>query len=201
MTPTDTAVPTATASPTVTDSPTVVPTPTATLPLGCDGTSIDEPRLKVSRNGAPIGDESMKLRGSVLLGASIDPVANGFTFGVYSLNGTLLYTRTIPPGLSPANGVAGWKVNGTQTKWTYRDANGTVGGITRVIIQNRSSTTPGLHKVKVLGKENDFQVEPPEIPVQLRLDLGPGVCATRAFNDVIGPPPACQLSLARLKCQ
>jgi hypothetical protein len=169
--------------------------------LGCAGPSIDEPRLKISRNGVPAGDESLKLRGSIVLSGSVNPAVDGFTFSVHDQNGAVIFTRTIPGGLSPGSGLPGWKVNGAQTKWTYKDAGGSVGGITRIIVQNRSASTPGLHKVKVLGKENDFLVDPAQTPVQIRMDLSPTHCATRAFNGPTGPAPLCQMSLVRLKCQ
>lgn len=143
----------------------------------------------------------MKLRGSVVLSGSVDPVADGFTFSVHDQNGTVIFSRTIPGGLSTGVGVPGWKVNGAATKWTYKDASGSVGGITRIIVQNRSASSPGLHKVKVLGKENNFLVSPAQSPVQIRMDFGPTLCATRAFNGPIGSPPLCQMSLVRLKCQ
>ena len=175
-----------TSTPTVTNSPT--PTPTVEC---ASGVLIARARMRVSKNADPAGDERLTLQGEVTLAPAIDPVANGFRFKVADTNGVPLYSFVVPPGLLPGPGVAGWTVNRSLTKWTYK--NGTPIG--RVTITDRSSQTPGLYKFKVTGKDGDFQVKALEVPVQLVVVLGPGAgqCATRAFNPAGGSAPTCEL--------
>jgi DNA-binding beta-propeller fold protein YncE len=192
---TPTETPTATpAPPTQTPTlapPTLTPTITPTPTVGCaSGIVIDEPRLKVARNPFPPGDERLTLMGQAVFSPAVNPLADGLRFRVDDLNGAQIFSRTIPGGLN-------WKVNGSLTKWSYRDRNGLLApGITRIVILDRSSVMPGLYRVKVTGKNSDFRVMAGQIPVRMTIVLGnaTGQCASVAFNAPVGPPPLCKLS-------
>ncbi len=87
-------------------------------------------------------------------------------------------------------------MNGTATKWTFKDRNGTVADhVTKVVISDLSSRAPGLYKFKVTGRGGDFQVKPGQDPVHVVVVLGvSGQCASVAFNGVNGPAPLCQFA-------
>jgi hypothetical protein len=150
----------------------------------------------VVNNDPPPGDESFKFK--VLFHFPqptpvIDPLANGLTLQVTDPNGTVLYTRVIP-----ANPL--WRVNGQHTKWKYSDPNGSVGGITKAQVFDKSKKQPGLWKFVFKGRDADFQVEVPEAPPRVSVGFGDattlttGQCATLVFNPSSSPTLRCTFS-------
>lgn len=94
---------------------------------------------------------------------------------------------TFPGGLPSA---PGWRLNGAGTKWTFKDSSGALaGGISKVIVSDRTANAPGLYRFTIVGKTSDFQVAAGEVPVSLLVVFGsaPGQCATIAFNSDGGP--------------
>jgi hypothetical protein len=169
------------------------PADPGSVPLLCaGGPPIERARFKIARNQLPAGDEKLLAKGELQLGTMpIDPAGSGVTLAVSSGSGVLLYTRTVP------GGGAGWRVNGKGTKWIYSDQSGALaGGITKVVISDRSSSVPGLHRVLVRGNDGNFHIGASAVPVRMLLVLGsaPDQCATRAFNPDGGGAPACRLS-------
>jgi hypothetical protein len=210
---TSTATFTPTGTPGGTSTATFTPTPVATAAPCTSGILIDKPRLKVSRNNNPVGDERISISGEFVVTnhiPPINPIANGFTFDILrSTNDELLVTRFVPPGASPGGTAPGWKVNGAGTKWTFKDRKNTLGlGVQRVSIKNRSNKTPGLYVVRVKGKNANFRVATAN--VDLVITLGGAAqkvanqCAVRDFNTFSGPPPKCEFkgnSNDLLKCR
>jgi YVTN family beta-propeller protein len=171
-------------------------------PITCAaGGTIDKAALKVSKNADPAGDESLSVHGQwqvATLAPTIDPIANGFNFKVVDPVGGTVFDRRVPPGAPAGKGAPGWTVNRSGTKWTYKDSSGAAtGGITKVVVTNSSSKTPGLYKFTITGKKANFQVGTGEVPVELFIVLGgaaqdaAGQCATIAFNDASGAKPRC----------
>ena len=171
-------------------------------PITCAaGGTITNVLLKVSKNADPAGDESLSMHGEwplATLAPAIDPVANGFNFKVVDPLGGTVFDRRIPPGVPASKGAPGWTVNGKGTQWTYKDTTGSAtGGITKVVVTDSTSKTPGLYKFTVAGKKANFQVGTSAAPVRLFVVLGgatqdaAGQCATVAFNDASGPSPKC----------
>ena len=204
---TATQTPTSTATDTPADTPTATPiqtpTVTATVPPSCtNGSTISSARLQLMHNQDPSGDENILLSGQwqvVTTIPRINPVANGLTVAVYDLNGVLLYSRFIPPGLSAGRGQPGWTINRRITRWTFSDPTGTLaGGIKRVVVRDFSSgRTPRLFTFRVTGK-GAFQVTTTQAPPRVLAILGGGTqgnlgqCATQAFNPTGGTRPACK---------
>ena len=191
-TPTVTSTSTATATHTLT--PTVSATPTATVV--CDsGILIDRAQLKVSRNLAPSGDETLKIKGQFVLSnlvPPIDPASNGFTFDVIDTqSGQIVLSRFVPAA-------QGWATNSAGTRWTFKDNDNATGtAISKVLVRDRSSQTPGLFSVLVRGKGGDFRLQSETLRVVVT--LGGAVqeaadqCAARAFSDHLGAAPSCEL--------
>ncbi len=200
FTPTATPAGTASSTPTATPAGTATATATPAGTAACDsGVLINKARLKISRNNNPAGDERLKIKGEFVLSAlspAIDPVANGFTYEIVDSNtSSVLSTRFVPPG---AGVPVGWKVNGAGNRWVFKDRNDTLGlGITRVLIRDRSNKTPGLFKVVLKGKGDNFQVMVEDIEVILTLggaaQQAADQCATRDFNPSTGADPNCEL--------
>ncbi len=81
----------------------------------------------------------------------IDPSVDGFSMRIDAANGTPLISRLVP------GGAVGWRRTGK--RWTFRDSTGTIaGGLRKVVIIDLSARAPGLYRVKVSGREADFQV-------------------------------------------
>jgi hypothetical protein len=166
----------------------------------------------VTRNLLPSGDEKLKIKGEFVLSnlvPAIDPVANGFTFdAVNTQTGQVVLQRFVPAGASPGGSVAGWTVNGSGTRWKFKDKNNTTGtGIQKVVVTDKSARTPGLFKVVVTGKNSNFRVAIEDLRVILTLG-GPAQqaanqCAIRTFNNSLGAPPKCELKSGgkTLKCK
>jgi YVTN family beta-propeller protein len=175
-TPTDTAEPTATSTEVPTPTDTMEPTPTPT-PSGCtSGVVIQGAQLKVSRNFSPPGDEKLSVKGEMTitnLSPAIDPVANGLRLTVRDQNGATIFVRDVPPGLAPSSSAPGWKESSSGTRYKFKDKDGTLaGGITKVILVDRSNVAPGRFKVKVIGKNGNFRVQSNQTPVELEIVLG-----------------------------
>jgi len=189
-TPTGTPTPTSTATLTRTSTRTRTPTATPTATIGCVAAiEIESPKLKVSKNNLPVGDEKLAFSGRSSLSGSIDPMTYGLKLRVASRTGTTIYTRYVPAG------APGWKVNSAGTKWVYKDRDGTVGGITKITIVDKSSRMPGLYTFKIAGKGGDFRIPPTDAPPQVTLEMGAGddQCIWRSFNTGF-VPPYCKLS-------
>jgi hypothetical protein len=167
------------------------------LSFGCFSfDSVDKPRLRVSRNQDPPGDEGLVLKGDVILPRPIDPTVSGFSFRVDDDSGQPLYSRHVPGGLaSPSS--PGWKANNRGTRWTFRDRTGSLaGGVIRVTIADLSARTPGLHRFSLTAKNSDFQVALNEVPVRLLAQFANAAdqCGRRSFNPAGGATPACSFN-------
>ena len=157
--------------------------------------------LKVSKNADPAGDESLSVRGEWQVGTltpAINPIANGFNFKVTDPSGGTLFDCRVPAGAPAGKGLPGWTLNSNGTVWTYKDTTGSATkGITKVVVTDSTSKSPGLYKFTVAGKKADFQVAASAAPVQLFVVLGgvaqdaAGQCASVAFNDAAGAAPKC----------
>ncbi len=198
------STPTATATRTATSTPTPSPTATPTLALSCaSGSLISKGKLVVGKDLDPPGDETLNLAGGWQLSTvtpPIDPIANGFSFEVHDLNGSIVFQRVIPGGAPASAGLPGWTVNAKGTKWVFRDRTGVAAnGITKIVVTDLSARSPGLFKFAVTGGNGNFQVKPSQIPAQLLVVFGAvnqtlaGQCATLAFNPDGGLPPVCKL--------
>ena len=123
---TPTRTDTRTATPTVTETAPASPTATAT-PLCASNVVITNGRLDVAHDLNPSGDELFKARGEMTLtqlSPIIDLSLHGFTINVLDTNtGASLFSRFVPPGLTPGGTAPGWHIGGSG--WKYNDKAGT----------------------------------------------------------------------------
>jgi YVTN family beta-propeller protein len=160
---------------------------------------LKRPRLKVSNNLDPAGDEKMTLSGEMQLAADetgVDPISNGFAFEVQSGDGTEVFSRVVPPG------AAGWSVNGGGNRWKFSDPSGGVAdGITKIIIRQKGPATSPVLKLVVKGADADFQIPQAALPVRVLASASADTnCSSapcgvrRFFNDENGAKPSCASS-------
>jgi hypothetical protein len=149
---------------------------------------LEEALLKISRNLTPAGDEKLLIKGEMTIAnlmPAIDPVANGVSLTVRDQSGATIFARNVPAGLAPLGG-SGWKANSNGTRFKYKGRTvSAAGGITKVVLVNVAF---GRYKLKVIGKDADFQVQLGEQPVQVEIVLGGAAqqaaeqCAAIAFD-------------------
>jgi hypothetical protein len=151
------------------------------------GAAVAKPALKL--RATPF---LVRFRGEAVLGA-IDPLASGVRIVVDGTTGPGGLDVTIPGG-------SGWTVNAQQTRWRYSDPAGTLGGITRVVLRDKSSVSPGLVRWVVKGKTAAQVALPGAAGVRGTLVVG-GVCAAQVWNPPTGVRPRCEGDAARLTCR
>lgn len=130
----------------------------------------------------------------------VDPVANGVRLVVDATAGAGGLDVTIPGGAS-VNGV-GWTVNGAGTQWTYRDVSGAHGGVTKVVVKNRSAKIDGLLAWSVVGKSAGTVTLPDASSTRTTIVLGAAdECAAIAWNPPAGARPRCATKSGKLGCR
>jgi len=158
--------------------------------------------VRIGRDLAPAGDETLAITGDIRVGtptAVIDPLNEGFQVTIEDSNGIVLFTRSVPPGARVSRRAPGWAVNKTHTQWVFNDSTATVAaGITHVVITDKTKKSPGLFRLSVSGKKNNFQIVPANTPVRVAAILGAKCgqrpCGIGAFNAAGNPKPACNFS-------
>ncbi|MCW5890251.1 MAG: right-handed parallel beta-helix repeat-containing protein [bacterium] len=124
----------------------------------------------------------------------VNPPANGVRLVVDSTTGPGGLEVAVPAG--PL-----WKTNGAGTVWTYADRHGTAGGITKLVVQNRSAKTPGLLRVTAKGKGGSVTL-PHAASTRAALVLGSASeCAAYVWNGPTSPRPRCNATSARTVCK
>ncbi|MFI5365208.1 MAG: hypothetical protein ACHQ4J_06255, partial [Candidatus Binatia bacterium] len=195
-----TAVNTATHAPAATRTPTPTPTPTATASSQC--VSVTQPTLTIGKLQTPEGDDTLTFAGRLTIpfpfNPAINPLANGLEIVIDDTAGTVL-DATIPGGAFSNPPDKGWKVNGLGTKWTYSDlSTSRIGGISQVVIQNKSASTPGLVTFTVKGKKGSYGVASTALPVTAHIRFAPSgqECGDAAFSSCTFNNPG-----STLKCK
>jgi hypothetical protein len=158
-------------------------------PLACtSGVAIRNPALRL--RGNPM---ALTLRGKAVL-PGIDPAASGVRVVVDAAQGPGVFDATVPGG--PA-----WSVNAQGTRWRYVDPTGAAGGVTRVVVRDRSRIEPGL--VRWLVRAGGGAVALPD-PADVRAAVlfdPPDGCAAFVFAPPGAPRPRCDVRGARLRCR
>ncbi len=205
---TPTTTPTTTASPSVTVTPTVSPTGTATVsptvtatptstPLVCSaGVAMRGARLALK--GTPF---ALRLTGNAVLPkpwVAVDPLNNGFRVAISDDVGTNV-DRTVPGG-AKVNGT-GWTINATGRRWVYVDPAGSIGGIKRIVIRDRSLLENGRVSWFVIAKGDAIALPDPN-GVRAAVVVGsPTECAAFTWNGPLASRPRCNLRSGRLVCR
>jgi hypothetical protein len=124
---------------------------------------------------------------------AVDPATGGIDVLVSGL-----IDVTIPGGAA-SPGAAGWTTKASG--WSYRDDDGTLGGITRIRIRNLTSKQDGRLAIKV--KAGGVAVTLPS-PVGMDATVvfgAEGECASIAWNGPAGAEPRCQGDAAKISCR
>ena len=160
-----------------------------TLALCGDGpltetvTSMTSPRVTLGRLGAPTGNDTLVVKGQVILPAplTIRPEEVGIHVLVVDANGTTVVDEDIPGGpFNPFTGT-GWTV--TPRAASYADRRKVDPGPIRKVSIKPNLGTPGLVKFHIQGKAGSY-LPSPTLPLSAFVDLSPdffpldgGTCA------------------------
>jgi hypothetical protein len=122
----------------------------------------------------------------------IDPPANGVRLVVDSPPSSSGVDVTIP-------GSAAWTTG--KGRWTYRDPSGAVGGIMKVVVQDRRARAAGLVRVIAKGKTASYSL-PDASAARTTIVVGASdECAAVAWGGPIAASPRCRGTAAKIACK
>jgi hypothetical protein len=122
----------------------------------------------------------------------IDPPANGIRLVVDSSSSPGGIDITIPGGTAWTTG---------NRRWTYKDASAAVGGIIKLVVQDRRARVPGLLRVIAKGKRTSYSI--PDVS-NARTTIVVGAaneCAAIAWGGPSAASPRCRGDAAKITCK
>jgi hypothetical protein len=130
-------------------------------------------RIGLQKILLPQGDDRFTLRGQVTIpvppstptAPAVNPVANGARIVLDNAVGNLL-DITLPGGAYTNATKIGWRVNPTNTRWTYKNNNPSASNPIQGIALSTSPRTPGVFKFSVRGKNGAFATGPGDTPLR-----------------------------------
>ncbi len=171
--------------------------------LARECTSITLAQLKLTKLDTPPGDDGLSLKGTFGLApgvsiADLDLLTHGLTLVLDDAGGTAI-RAVLAAG--PFDGLQGWRTNGSGTQLTYKNKTATPpAGVTKAVIKTAGAKAPDRIKIQVTGKDGDYDVTTPIVPI---LEFpATGECASARFAGP-APLPACSLnrSGSTLQCR
>jgi len=160
-----------------------------TPPLCASGIGLGKPRTSLR---AALG--KLAVRADAVIPepwTGIDPPARGIRV-VVSSDGGGGFDVAVPGG-------AAW-TTGTR-HWVYRDETGAVGGVTKVVVQDRRNRAAGLARVVVKGKAGSLVMPDPSSTVTTLVLGDAGECASVAWHPPSGTSPRCRGDAMRVVCK
>ncbi len=156
------------------------------------GVAASKVSLAIAKLDTPAGDDTLSLKGQVVLPTPIAPaldlVANGVRVSVSDAEGEIL-DAIIPGGAVDPVLKSGWKVNAAGTAWKFASKTG-IRGIVGVTVK-LSTKTPGLVEFSVKGKGGSYATSSVDLPLTASVSVGaPGQCGDAGFPGP-SPAPAC----------
>jgi hypothetical protein len=156
------------------------------------GIAVDRARLRMRAN-----PYFLRFKGQALIPkpwSGINPATNGLQVVIDATSGSGGVDVVVPGGAS-------WTTNAGTTRWTYRDPSGTVGGITRIVVLDRSNVQPGLVRWVVKGDGGSASLPDVDL-VRATIMLGAtDECASVTWNGPNGERPRCAGTAETLSCR
>jgi len=124
----------------------------------------------------------------------VDPPANGVRIVVTDAAGTATLDVHVPGG-------AAWSSNVSGTRWVYRDPSGSVAGVRRVMVADRSSRESGLLSFRATGNLSSVLVPDPTAARSAIVLGAASECAATFWNGPDGASPRCIGGPVRINCR
>ncbi|MBI5504751.1 MAG: spherulation-specific family 4 protein [Deltaproteobacteria bacterium] len=175
-------------------------------PSGACATPVARPKLVLGHVDTPQADDTVAFSGrATLAGApALDPTGTGVRLVLEDAGGVISDVE-IPAGAYVDPPAAGWKVSANGKTWRYIDRSGSApGGISKLVVKDRSSQAPGLLLFSIKGRDGSYPATPANLPLHAVLLLDAtapdGPCALADFS---GSAPTCAFSSSgsSLKCR
>ncbi len=146
---------------------------------------IDQNKLRLRKVGdSGTGNERILFRGvfDVDPTVTLDPATNGLQFQMLGSAAGALIDVTLP-GVRFDVGGFGWLANASGTVWNWRDRDGHVSGIRRLVLKRHGASSARL---SLFGQELTFPL--PTLPITIRVLLpgaggSAGICGEEVFPD------------------
>jgi hypothetical protein len=172
------------------------------------GVFANKDKLTATKLLAPTGDDKLKLKGLLIVPTTpvIEPDVRGFRLLLQTQDGSVVFDTTIPPGTYSTATRAGWKANGTRTKFLYKNSGNPtplINGIAKISL-GLSSKTPGLLKFSISGKNGAYgQIAPADLPVKATLVIDVPTAETGQCGETDYPNGACVIGAggSSVKCK
>ena len=165
-----------------------------------NGTPVAGAKLTVLRVTPSPGDDRLKFRGVMTLGypfsPPLDPATKGVRIVITDATSQTVIDAVIPGGAYYYATRTGWKVNRSQTTWTYRNGLGGIQGLVKVTVK-RSVSSPGIVSFATNGRNGTYPVAPNGLPLAATFVVDSptaqtGQCGEATFPG--SPGPACHLN-------
>lgn len=149
-------------------------------------TSMTGPRLTLGHLGGTSGDDTIAVKGRVVLPApiTIDPAQNGIRVSVVDAQGATVLDDWVPGGAFNVLTGIGWSSSGKGIRYVDKRKAGQ-GPIRKVTIKSDLGT-PGLVRVAIAGKAGSYAAGP-ALPLGLFVNLDVGLFATPALPLDVDP--------------
>ena len=183
------------------------PAPLPPCPATCaSGAVVAKANVVVRKLATPPGDDSLLLRGDVVLPApfdpALDPVATGVHVVLEDASGARPLDVLIPPGAYSAATRSGWKVSPDGRRWRYVNrAADAPGNVTSVVVQDLSRQTPGLVRFTVKGARGTYAVDTAQLPLTALFVADPPTAETGQCGVAAFAPAACRASGGTVACR
>ncbi len=166
-------------------------------------------KLKVANLDTPPGDDTLTMKGTIPLAhpfsPPIDPIMNGIRLRLQDSGGTPVVDVNIPGGAFDILARKGWTSNPKRTAWRYQDAAGINGGITKVLLRDKSiADRGGLIVFTITGRQSSYAVAlgSEALRVIVTFDAAAQQRGEIQFNAAGQTPPRCEFEKngEMLKC-
>jgi hypothetical protein len=155
-------------------------------------------KLTMQKLVTPPGDDRFKFTGYIQVPETpfIDPANDGgVRVLLHDSLGTLVFDVSIPPGLYDTSNRVGWRINGSATAFTYKNAGAPVPliqGVYKAQVK-KSTSVPGQIKFTVAGKNGSYPVIGTNMPLAGTFVIDTPYATTNQCGEAIftGPVTAC----------
>lgn len=156
---------------------------------------LSKSQLTLTKLLAPTGDDRLGFKGELTLAGApnvatqLDIVEDGIIVRLVD-GDTVVLDAEVPGGPYDVQTKVGWKVNNAHTKWTYTGPKVSApGGITKVIVQDKSAKKPGLVAFSVKGGPGTYAAGTAVDPAVVLPDAG--LCFEATYPQTPPSKPSC----------